>query len=435
MARYQIPTRNDYGYRTGIYQSFFVSLAVTLALVLFINHFLSPIAYRQYRKERALPAGSVGAAADDSVPVAQSIDDLERLERFTINTVGSVLNYDDFTAEDGTVYHYLTLPSGETIYARINRKALTQLEEAGHYRLPVGCWREWPGEPPGLVTEMANRIANGENAAYYAEKFGEDYPRRAASRYVDMYGDYRPVLSEADYIDNLNHGLVGILTILTFLGYSILRNLLGQTAPIFWASKDRLLPKNDLECWCASTFAIWSFSFPALEGWPLVTGGHRTARRVRMTRRSLREQWGIQGKEDGLNVVRQDLTDSWARETGLLDGTCAGWDLCRATQLLGMMHLAGYIDRATLDVEFSRAGRVIQQRFSGWDALTDSYLLGCAQWLGREYHKRRDILLDLRATPYGPYSIPWRTDLTWAPDGSSGDDTAIREILRNYRVR
>ena len=74
MARYQIPTRNEYGYRTGIYQSFFVSLAVTLALVLFIDHFLSPIAYRQYRKERALPAGSVGAAADDSVPVAQSIE-------------------------------------------------------------------------------------------------------------------------------------------------------------------------------------------------------------------------------------------------------------------------------------------------------------------------------------------------------------------------
>ena len=49
--------------------------------------------------------------------------------------------------------------------------------------------------------------------------------------------------------------------------------------------------------------------------------------------------------------------------------------------------------------------------------------------------KYRDILLDLRATPWGPYSIPWRTDLTWAPDGSSGDDTAIREILRNYRVR
>ncbi len=439
MASFRIPTRNKYGFSTGIWHAALVSLLLTMVLTRLLQSFLAPAAYQQYLEEHTLPAGSVGTAAGADVPAAQSLDDLDRLDRFTIETVGSVLNYDHFTAEDGTVYHYLMLPSGELVYARVNLQAVTGLEEKGRYRLPVGCWREWPGETPELVAGIADAVANGEDAGYYTEQFGEDYPLRFSSRYVDMYGDHQPVLSEEDFQYDISRGVVALLFAVTFLACSLLRVLLGQAAPVFWSSRDPLLPRNDLECWCASTFALWAASFPALEGWPLITGGHRSLWRVWMTKRSLREQWGIRGRKDGIRVVEK-LIEEWAEEPELLDDTYAGWDLCRATQLLGMMYLAGYISRKTLDLEFSRAGGVIQQRFSGWEALTDSYLLGCIQWLSeeereKEFVLRRDILLKLRATPCGPYTVPWDTDLSWAADGSAGGRAVVKEVLARLPVK
>ena len=46
-----------------------------------------------------------------------------------------------------------------------------------------------------------------------------------------------------------------------------------------------------------------------------------------------------------------------------------------------------------------------------------------------------DLLLDLRATPHGPYSVPWRTGLSWSPEGGPGETEAVREVLSRYHVR
>ncbi|MCI8542429.1 MAG: DUF1266 domain-containing protein, partial [Lachnospiraceae bacterium] len=195
--------------------------------------------------------------------------------------------------------------------------------------------------------------------------------------------------------------------------------------------------RNDLECWCASTFAIWAHSFDMLEGWPLITGAHGSRKVVSNFRNvSLGEQWDIHNRQQGLETVHE-LVD---RHAGRLDTLHAGWDLCRATQLLGMMYLVKMIDREELDQEFSRAGRVIQQQFHSWDEMAESYLGGYEAWLARTGHadaaqaaaRRRNIFLNLKANPDGPYSVPWQTNLAWTP-GSKGERTVVKRVLFRYR--
>ena len=98
---------------------------------------------------------------------------MERLtDGFTFYTNGTVLNHDAVRVGDEK-YHWITLDSGEKVFARINQKALTDTGEIGIYRLPVGVWREWT--PP-------------EEMQYYTMMTDLDH-------YIDMYGEYVPVLS------------------------------------------------------------------------------------------------------------------------------------------------------------------------------------------------------------------------------------------------
>lgn len=121
----------------------------------------------------------------------------------------------------------------------------------------------------------------------------------------------------------------------------------------------------------------------------------------------------------------------------------AGWDLCRATQLLGMMYLVKMIDRNELDQEFSKAGRVIQQQFHSWDETAESYLDGYEDWrrqsgdtnAAQNAAGRRAIFQQLKANPDGPYSVPWRTDLTWTPGSGRGERTVVKKVLLLYRAR
>lgn len=207
-------------------------------------------------------------------------------------------------------------------------------------------------------------------------------------------------------------------------------------APMLLASRDPLLPRNDLECWCAATFAIWSHSFDGMEGFPLITGARGTRRQVKKFRDSLAEQWDIHNKKEGLQTVHEFINE-WA---GVLDARKSGRDLCRATQLLGMMYLVRMLTREELDQEFSRAGRVIQRSFSSWDGLVESYLEGFRAWVARTGRDaegntafRRGIYERMKRQAFSPYSIPWDTDLSWLPGVSGGERTFTRQLLKSYR--
>lgn len=408
MARYKVPSKNAYGFSTGLTATCVWACLALLVTALLTEFVIGPAVYPVYLADRTLGEGSVGAPSSDDTPVAESVADMERLERFTLVTTGVVLKYDTIN-DQGTVYHRITLPSGEKIVARINQRNLQKTGEPGVYRLPVGCWREWPGEPPGPVMIHAGRLVT--------------------NRYVDMVGNYRPALPERNYSHTLAMAAGSVAFLLCCVLHPAWGIWRGRFAPAVYCRLDPLLPRNDLECWCASATALLTRMDPELEGWPLVTGAHRTRRAVAKTKAALAADWDIRDGDQGLGVVDR-LVEPWVWETG--DTRGAGWDLCRAVRLLAMLYHAGMLDRNSLDRGFSRVGKVIQRCFSSWEELTESCLSG---WSGREQAAARDILLDLRATPYGPYSVPWRTDLSWSPEGGAGENEMTKELLRRYRVR
>lgn len=414
MRRYKVSNKNIYGLRAGMLLTLGVCIPVVMALALIVEFFIAPLFYDGYVKSSTVSEGAAGSASAEDTPVAASIADMERLtDGFTFLTSGTVLNHD--TARVGeTIYHYITLESGEKVFARINKKALTDTESVGIYRLPVGVWREW------TLPEELSRYTMMTDTGHY----------------IDMYGDYTAIASPAAFEHAIGSSAAVWMFFLFLLAFRIIGVRRWRFAPAFLASRDPLLPRNDLECWCAATFAVWSRSFNGMEGFPLITGARGTRRQVRTFRDSLAESWDIHNKKEGIRTVHE-LTDEWA---GVLDAHESGWDLCRATQLLGMMYLVGMLKRDELDQEFSRAGRVIQRSFSSWDELVESYLAGFRAWVDRTGRDgagnaafRRGIYERLKRQSFSPYSIPWDTDLSWLPGVSGGERTVTKQLLKNYR--
>ena len=414
MARYKVSNKNIYGLKTGAFVTYGVGIPVVMVLALIVEFFIAPLFYAGYVEGNTVPEGAAGSAAGKETPTAASIADMERSpDGFTFLTTGTVLNYDKVRVGE-TIYHYITLESGEKVFAHINKKALTDTATVGIYLLPVGVWREWTmPEELSIYTSMTD-----------------------TSHYIDMYGDYAPIMAPAVFEHAVGSVAIVWIFILGLLAIRIVGVRRWRFAPALLASRDPLLPRNDLECWCAATFAIWSHSFQGMEGFPLITGARGTRKQVKNFRDSLAEQWDIHNKEEGIRTVRE-LTDEWA---GALDTQGAGWDLCRATQLLGMMYLVGMLSRDELDQGFSRAGRVIQRSFTSWDQMVESYLAGFGAWVartGRDAHSnvafRRGIYERLKAQSFSPYSIPWDTDLSWLPGVSGGERTVTKQLLKNYR--
>ena len=150
MARYSVSDKNRYGFRDGLYQTMAWMVLAFIAVGLVTELLAGPLFYSLYREENTLGLGEVGNLPELDTPVAESIADMERLGRFTLVTTGTVLKYDTIN-DQGTIYHRLTLPSGERVVARINQKALQETDQAGVYRLPVGCWREWEAPEKVMV--------------------------------------------------------------------------------------------------------------------------------------------------------------------------------------------------------------------------------------------------------------------------------------------
>ncbi len=414
-ARYKISNKNIYGFKTNIYQMFLL-IPVIWILTFLIEFGLGPILYKGYQKDVTPEEGAAGTEAGSDIPVAGSIADMEQMGTFTLITEGVVINHDTFRAGE-EVYHYIKLPSGEKVIAHINKKAILETDEAGVYRLPAGVWREWEAPEEAMI-----------------------YKNLVTDHYVDMYGDYVPVLEEAAYTRTLGSAASAWLYVIAAVLYRVIGVRRKRFAPALFWKRDPLLPRNDMECWCASTFAVWAHSFAMLEGWPLVTGVHGSRKVLSNFRKvALGEQWDIRNRQDGIQTVHELVE----RHAGRLDTEYPGWDLCRATQLLGMMYLVKMIDRDEMDREFSKAGKVIQQQFSSWDEMAESYLGGYQAWLVRSGNqeaaqyteRRRNIFRRLKADLNGPYSVPWRTDLTWTPGSSKGERTVLKRILSNYRAQ
>ena len=93
----------------------------------------------------------------------------------------------------------------------------------------------------------------------------------------------------------------------------------------------------------------------------------------------------------------------------------AGWDYCRAKNLMSFYYLAGYYtEQEALDTSLEIA-RTMQPLFESWDDLMSSYMRGYEYWAEESADERRALYEDLKTRQDNPYSVDFKMQLekTW----------------------
>ena len=89
----------------------------------------------------------------------------------------------------------------------------------------------------------------------------------------------------------------------------------------------------------------------------------------------------------------------------------AGWDYCRALNLMSYYYVAGYYtEEEALDKSLEIA-ETAQPLFTSWDDLIDSYMYGYEYWAEESSDERREIYEDLKKRDDNPYSVDYNTEL------------------------
>ena len=166
------------------------------------------------------------------------------------------------------------------------------------------------------------------------------------------------------------------------------------------SNPDLTLPQTDKEIWYRDTYAIWSQgNFHAFQHFCGLTKNSDNASQCRFL---LGRDWNTVGKnavlelvdslngaQDDTNIIIEDIktlkhTDPKTCEN--LKGMLA-WDLCRATQVLGMAYHGGWIDRDMMNQKSAETAKVMQSVFTSWNDLIEYYLTGYASWAMESFDK------------------------------------------------
>ena len=120
--------------------------------------------------------------------------------------------------------------------------------------------------------------------------------------------------------------------------------------------------------------------------------------------------------ELGLTAEEADMYLGWYEmyeQYG--DKAIAGWDYCRALNLMSFYYLAGYYsEEEALDKSLEIA-QMVQPLFESWDDLIASYMRGYEYWAEESSAERQAIYEDIKSREDNPYRIDFKTDLqkTW----------------------
>lgn len=155
----------------------------------------------------------------------------------------------------------------------------------------------------------------------------------------------------------------------------------------------------------------------------IMTGGHRAQFAEDM---AYLDACGMGDAPDKAAFIRENLSVqsddevatyvSWyAAYEEFGENTIAGWDYCRALNLMSFYYLAGYYtEEEALNGSLAIAQQV-QPMFDSWDALVDSYMIGYEYWAEESSAERRAIYEDLQTRTDNPYTVDFKTTLekTW----------------------
>ena len=262
---------NRMGFRHKFLTRTYLAIFLAFLWSIIIPAAFSEPLYSLYVSTKDVQPGSVGSMAYDTLPFAHSFAEMQQLDRFTIQIDDEDWRWQDNSFYlDDEAYYLVPLPSGENMAVRLNIDSILTYEDPYVRILPVGTLRE-------LKFEKDN---GGGHLAIVADR----------GYYVDMIGDFATLYTQDAFSDRVQEISFGILIILLIPLVRVTNVRKGKFAPAFFPMRDPMLPKNDLELWCASTYAIWSYSFTSLEGWPLMGGSHRSHAQLQASRSGLTEQ-------------------------------------------------------------------------------------------------------------------------------------------------
>lgn len=171
--------------------------------------------------------------------------------------------------------------------------------------------------------------------------------------------------------------------------------------------------KTDAERWIVDTYALWAEHMGG--SWQCIGGYQKNADNAEMLLKILERDWEITDPESGIKTV-----NALIGKENHHDSSSDGWDYCRATQLLGLFYLVGFIDRKMLTEFNCTVGKIMQEQFHSWEALCQSYLQGCKMWYRENFDSTRaEEMIKARQALYkkfckqkdGPYRLPWKLSL------------------------
>lgn len=213
-------------------------------------------------------------------------------------------------------------------------------------------------------------------------------------------------------------GLPGLVLLLAVLAFIVFRTLHKRDQD--------LEPRNDLEKWIFGTYANWALYnceyiqdntlMPNYELTPILLGGRRgpygSEKEKQYFLNMLDSPWDIHSKADLLETVEYMSVGPGFQKCRTQAERA--WELCRCTQLLAIAFRLGWISRSEMVRRSCQVGRLIQQTFSGWQEMSESFLARCLMWmedpsLGADM--RRAVHKALWIRPDSPYNLPWNLSL------------------------
>jgi hypothetical protein len=170
--------------------------------------------YKGYTEERTAAEGETGGIAGDDIFRAQSIEDLETQERFTVISPGIEYRNRGAGYYKNHYLYALTLPSGERVAAAIN---MENVRTKGDY---------YSGEATLPVGQIVREDLTLEKAFMSQIEFSEPLSRK--DFYVDMMGNAEKASQE-----NYTEPAVMLARVLTVLIFFPLFHALGAKFGIF----------------------------------------------------------------------------------------------------------------------------------------------------------------------------------------------------------
>lgn len=379
---------------------FFISLALAMVL----GALLSNPAWGVYVQVKDLGPGGVGSEAQADTPVAHSIAEMERLDRFAVHAVQTAWDDQEGFHLLDAYYKVVTLDSGERIAMRYNMEADQYVPAENFWGSPVGAWRTW------VLTEQERAILARE-----------DLNLSTSEHYADMLGSHNSALEKGSFVTRFTlAGAVVVLMLLLALQQLWKRHEKRQA--------EITQPKNDLERWLVGTYAIWgqfyASLFPGCEDAAQTGAFHigavpRTPETVKEMKKTLDDDWDINTYEELLDTVEYMSVGPGFQ--GCVNQAGWAWELCRSMQLLGCAYLLEWCGREEMLCRSCEVGKIIQDTFHSWDELCQGFLDGFAAWRlsgglpqekAQEYiQQRADVYWAIKGRKDSPYNLPWRMEL------------------------